>query len=252
MGYQDRLEHFRRRYTVVRPQWLSATARFQEQVDAVLSPDSRVLDLGCGRGGIAERLGGKGWWAGVDPDLVSLREHRVTTFPRGSASSEWLPFESGSIDVVIASWVLEHLPRPQVTFGEIARVLRPGGRFFFLTPNVDHPLPRLSLALARMRKLQQRVVSRVYGRSAMDTFPVTYRANSMRTIQQLGVAAGLRVAWIELIDDPSYFAWNAVTFWAAVALEVVLPGERRVHLIGELGKPARHSGSMAQSASLLG
>ncbi len=39
---------------------------------------------------------------------------------------------------------------------------------------------------------------------------MTYRANSMRTIQQLGVAAGLRVAWIELIDDPSYFAWNAV------------------------------------------
>lgn len=248
MAYPDRLEHFRRRYTLVHPQWLSATARFQQQVDAALSPDSRVLDLGCGRGGIVERLGGKGWWTGIDPDLDSLREHRVTTLPRGSASSEWLPFESGSIDVVIASWVLEHLPRPQVTFGEIARVLCPGGRFFFLTPNVDHPLPRLSLALARMRKLQQRVVSRVYGRSAIDTFPVTYRANRLGTIQQLGMAAGLRMAWIELVDDPSYFAWNAVTFWAAVGLEMVLPGARRVHLIGELGKPARHSASTDQSA----
>ena len=170
---------------------------------------------------------------------MSLRQHRVTTLPRGSASSEWLPFESGSIDVVIASWVLEHLPRPQVTFGEIARVLRPGGRFFFLTPNVDHPLPRFSLALSRLRKLQQHLVSRVYGRSAMDTFPVTYRANSVRTIQQLGVAAGLRMAWIEWIDDPSYFAWNAISFWVAVGLEMMLPGERRVHLIGELIKPPR-------------
>ncbi len=84
----------------------------------------------------------------------------ATTFPREVPVRMAGLFESGSIDVVIASWVLEHLPRPQVTFGEIARVLRPGGRFFFLTPNVDHPLPRLSLALARMRKPQQRVVSR--------------------------------------------------------------------------------------------
>jgi SAM-dependent methyltransferase len=237
MAYQDRLEHFRGRYAAMRPGWMSATARFQQEVDAVLESSCRVLDLGCGRGGISERLGGKGWWAGVDPDLASLRQHRATTLPRGSASSEWLPFESGSIDVVIASWVLEHLSRPVITLGEIARVLRPGGRFFFLTPNVAHPLPRLSLALARMRKLQQRVVSRVYSRSAVDTFPVTYRANSVRAIEQQAVLAGLRLAWIELIDDPSYFSWNRVTFWVAIGIELLLPVERRVHLIGEFRKP---------------
>ncbi|MCU0521847.1 MAG: class I SAM-dependent methyltransferase [Anaerolineae bacterium] len=215
---------------------MSATERFQQEVDAVLVSTSRVLDLGCGRGGVAERLGAKGWWAGVDPDLASLREHRVTTLPRGSASSEWLPFESGSIDVVIASWVLEHLPRPTSTFREIARVLRPGGSFLFLTPNVAHPLPRISLALARMRRLQQRVVSRVYGRSAVDTFPVTYRANSIRAIECLAVRAGLQLAWVELIDDPSYFVWNAATFWAAIGLELLLPLGQRVHLIGEYRK----------------
>ncbi len=237
MAYQDRLEHFRDRYAALCPGWMSATARFQQYVDAALAPTSRVLDLGCGRGGIAERLAGKGWWAGVDPDLASLREHRVTTLPRGSASSEWLPFESASIDVVIASWVLEHLPHASITFREISRVLRPGGRFFFLTPNAAHPLPRLSLAFSRMRRLQQQAVSRAYGRSAQDTFPVTYSANSARVIEQLAVGAGLRLAWIELIGDPSYLAWDEVSFWAAVGVELLLPTEQRVHLIGEFRKP---------------
>ncbi len=247
MVERDRLEHYRHRYAALRPGWRPATARFEHRVATALTAESRVLDLGCGRGGIVERLGTLATWIGVDPDLVSLQQHRSASLPRGCADSERLPFASGTFDIVTASWVLEHLPHPDVTFGEIARVMRPGGSFFFLTPNVAHPLPRLSAELAHLKELQRLVVGSVYGRSADDTFPVTYRANTIEAIQRLAIRAGLRLTDVSLVEDPSYFAWNDLTFTMAVITELLLPAGCQVHVVGELRKSERQR--MSKSAN---
>ncbi len=233
MMVEDRLEYYRRRYAALRPGWEHATARYQHWVAARLAPDSRVLDVGCGRGGIIERLGAMGRWTGCDPDWRSLKDHRRVQLGRSQASSEQLPFADATFDVVIASWVLEHLSRPAYTFSEVARVLRPGGRFFFLTPNLRHPIPRLSQLLARLKVAQQEMVAVVYRRTAADTFPVHYQANTMEAIAQLAVGAGLRLVQMEWVDDPSYFAWTDFTFGFSVCLEALLPAMWRVHLVGE-------------------
>ncbi len=236
MSVEDRLEHYRRRYARLRPGWESATARYQRQIAAQLTPDSRVLDLGCGRGGVVERLGVTGHWNGCDPDWRSLKEHRRAQLARAQAASERLPFADGVFDLVIASWVLEHLPCPMHTFAEIARVLRPGGRFVFLTPNLRHPIPRLSHWLARLKALQPRLVAAIYRRAEADTFPVYYRANTFETLEQFAARAGLRLAQVEWMDDPSYFSWTEATFRLAIWLEAILPSAWRVHLIGEYVK----------------
>ena len=228
---RDRLEHFRCQYTRLRSGWTPASAVYQRQVAAALASDCRVLDLGCGRGGIVERLGGSGSWVGVDPDWASLHSHRVRELPRGCAAAERLPFPACSFDVVIASWVLEHLPEPELTFSEIFRVLRTGV-FYFLTPNVAHPLPRLSQAVARLRGLQAWVVGRVYGRAAVDAFPVFYGANGIQQIERLLVQSGLRLIGLELIEDPAYFAWNGPTFLAAIVVNELLPVLWKVHMVG--------------------
>ncbi|MGC9521380.1 MAG: class I SAM-dependent methyltransferase [Anaerolineae bacterium] len=239
----DRLETLRERYGWLRPGWAPATAVYQGRVAKRLAPDVRVLDLGCGRGGIVERLGDRGHWVGADPDLPSLREHRVSALPRTCAHSRRLPFPAATFDVVVASWVLEHLATPEETFGEIARVLRPRGGFFFLTPNARHPLPRLSRVLAQSRargsrwRLQSAIVKWIYGRASADTFPVVYRANTVQDIERLGVMAGLRVREIALIEDPSYFASGGMPLALAIALEGLFPASWRVHLVGELWKP---------------
>lgn len=238
MVVEDRLEHYRRRYAALKPGWEHATARYQRWVAARLAPDSRVLDLGCGRGGVVERLGALGCWTGCDPDWHSLKEHRRTQLARSQAGSERLPFVDATFDVVIASWVLEHIPCPAWTFGEVARVLRPGGRFFFLTPNLRHPIPRLSQWLARLKVLQKKLVAVVYRRASADTFPVHYRANTVEGIAQLAAQAGLRLVQMEWVDDPSYFAWTDFTFGLAVRLEKLLPRPWRVHLIGEYERPS--------------
>ncbi len=236
MGAEEQLEHYRRRYAALKPGWEHATARFQRWIAARLTSDSRVLDLGCGRGGVVERLGEMGQWCGCDSDLCSLEEHRAVGLPRSQVLSEQLPFADAAFDVVIASWVLEHLPHPLATWREITRVLRPGGRFFFLTPNRDHPIPRLSAWLARLRAVQAPLVNVIYGRTAADTFPVHYRANTFTALEHLAVQSGLRLVQLEWVDDPSYFVLADAVFPLAVCLEMVLPATRRVHLVGEYEK----------------
>jgi SAM-dependent methyltransferase len=232
-GGDAHLEHYRRRYAALKPGWEHATARFQRRIAARLTPGSRVLDLGCGRGGVVERLGVTGRWTGCDPDWLSLKEHRAVGLRRSQAFSERLPFAGGAFDVVVASWVLEHLPHPLETWREIARVLRPGGRFFFLTPNRRHPLPRLSAWLARLEALQAPLVHALYRRAAADTFPVHYRANTFETLERLGAQTGLHLMHLEWVDDPSYFTLTEAFFSLSIGMETLLPATWRVHLVGE-------------------
>jgi SAM-dependent methyltransferase len=45
-----------------------------------------------------------------------------------------LPFENGSFDTVLLTDVLEHIPEPVNLMGEIARILRPGGKLILGVP----------------------------------------------------------------------------------------------------------------------
>lgn len=233
----DRLEHYRQRYAALQPGWTPATYRYQTWVAERLTAEARVLDLGCGRGGIAERLHTTGRWVGTDPDINSLRGHRVPGFSRCLSFSRRLPFASVAFDVVVSSWVLEHLPEPEPIFAEIARVLRPGGRFFFLTPNARHPIPRLSRWVAGMTQLQKRIVSRAYGRASGDTFPVHYQANTPERIDRLAVEVGMRLVRVALVEDPAYLAWNDLSLRFAAGLTFALPPSWNVHLVGEYIRP---------------
>jgi len=233
-GSSGRLEQYRSRYARLRSGWIPATARYQTWVAGALSGESRILDLGCGRGGIVERLGEIGRWIGIDADIDSLRTHRRPSLPRCCAPSELLPFPKCSFDIVVASWVLEHLATPAAAFREIARLLRPGGRFFLLTPNRMHLLPRASGFIAGLRPVQAAAVSLVYRRRPADTFPVAYRANTAGDIERLATEAGLRLARLEWVEDPSYLAWNTPSFLAAVVIDLAQRGQARVHLVGEL------------------
>ena len=51
-----------------------------------------------------------------------------------------LPFESASLDAVVASSVLEYVHEPVAVLRECARVLRPGGTVLCTVPDMTHPV----------------------------------------------------------------------------------------------------------------
>ena len=230
-----RQETYRQRYAAMCPGWQPSSHIYQYLVAAHLAPATRVLDLGCGRGGVMERLHERvGLVAGLDPDLASLRSHRAPALALACGLSEGLPYAGGTFDLVCCSWVLEHLPHPGQAFAEVARVLMPGGRFIFLTPNARHPLLVLNRALGR---IQGRLVTRFYDRAGADTFSARYRANTAAQIERLAQAAGLERVAAHSVGDPSYLAFNELLFRLACLLERVTPPPLRVHLVGEYVAP---------------
>lgn len=88
----------------------------------------RVIDLGCGPGIYARALRGAG--AEVIPVDNSLEEMSIAGPPPDGAvvaDAGDLPFESGSVDGVFCSNLLEHTPDAGPVIAEVERVLAPGG-----------------------------------------------------------------------------------------------------------------------------
>lgn len=100
----------------------------------------RVLDIGCGAGFLANFLSLAGHQVqGVDLSSGSLQVARGRDASGRAAyrvaDAYRLPFRDGTFDVVSALDFLEHVDRPSAVVAEAARVLRPGGLFFFHTFN---------------------------------------------------------------------------------------------------------------------
>jgi len=123
---------------------------------ASLKPGEVVLDLGSGGGFDAfiagRRVGAEGRVIGVDmtPDMLSAARGNVEAYRASSGLDnvefrlgeiEHLPVADASVDVVISNCVINLSPDKSQVWGEIARVLRPGGRVAVSDLALLRPLP---------------------------------------------------------------------------------------------------------------
>jgi arsenite methyltransferase len=123
---------------------------------AALNPGEVVLDLGAGGGFdvflAGQKVGAKGRAIGVDmtPEMLAKARKNVAAYRQRTGLEnvefrlgeiEHLPVADGSVDVVMSNCVINLSPdKPQV-WGEIARVLKPGGRVAVSDLALLRPLP---------------------------------------------------------------------------------------------------------------
>lgn len=107
-----------------------------------LAPGSRVLDLGCGTGGSAQKITNANpgiEWIGIDiessPEVDARAPDDERTFLTFDGVN--LPFETGEIDAIYSHQVLEHVRHPEPLLREVTRVLIPGGAFVGSTSNLE-------------------------------------------------------------------------------------------------------------------
>jgi len=116
-----------------------------------LDPGKRVLDIGSGAGMdsliAALMVGPEGSVTGIDmtPEMIDKARRGVAelglnnvTFVEGEA--ETLPFDDESFDVVLSNSVIDLIPDKDAVFGEIYRVLVPGGRIQIADVTIQKPV----------------------------------------------------------------------------------------------------------------
>ena len=208
---------------------------FRERILSHIGKSSVVLDVGAGAG-ILEQMNFKGEVARIcgvdlDPRVVDnpmLDEGRIADAGR-------IPYGDAVFDLAFADNVFEHLEQPLEVFREVARVLKPGGKLLFKTPNRRHYVP--TIARWTPHSVHEHV-ARMRGRIAEDTFPTVYRANTPGDVTRLAAASGFDIDRLDLVEGrPEYLriAWPAYVggllyerlvnrFEALAAFRVVLVG----------------------------
>lgn len=109
---------------------------------------SKVLDVGCSGGRLAEQLREQGHHVtGIDVYETPETSKRLDAFYRADLE-QGIPDEVGrGFDVVIAADVIEHLRNSDQLLRQIADRLEPDGRLLLSVPNFGHWYPRLRAML---------------------------------------------------------------------------------------------------------
>jgi glycosyltransferase involved in cell wall biosynthesis len=178
---------------------------------------SKILDLGCSSGLLAERLREIGHEVtGVDVSAHRGVKERTDAFFKADLN-DGIPAEVGTgFDIVLAADVLEHLVNPGVLMTGIRDVIAPGGTVIFCVPNVAHWYPRFRTTLGRFDYDQRGILDsthlRFFTRRSFRRL-VERQGYSIRRIEPVGLpfdalkVSSAKGRWLRLVDHFLLALW---------------------------------------------
>jgi ubiquinone/menaquinone biosynthesis C-methylase UbiE len=193
---------------------------FECEMEYYLKPEHTLLDAGCGRTApiLAKYKGKARRLIGVDLVEFGAAMPGLELYHSDLAA---IPIEDNCVDVMMARSVMEHVTDPARVYSESYRVLKPGGRFTFLTANLwDYASIIAKLIPNRFHPW---IVSRTEGREEHDVFPVAYRTNTRGAVEKWAKHAGFEIVSFRYLGQyPSYFMFNGFLFLLATAYEKLI------------------------------
>ena len=180
-------------------------------LDRYVTPGVRWLDVGCGyqvlpfwampEDAQRELVREVGMLVGVDVD-ERIKHHLLLTH-RVEGLGGALPFRNQSFNLVTANMVIEHIDQPQKFLADIHRVLRPGGRFLFHTPNILFWVTVIGYLTPDA--IKKPIIWHLEQRRAEDVFPTRYTLNTPWRIERLAAQAGFEIEELTMAGSNCIF-----------------------------------------------
>jgi ubiquinone/menaquinone biosynthesis C-methylase UbiE len=187
---------------------VSYRVRFAESLMRLVGAgsDDLVIDLACGPGTLALRFAPqvrRVYALDLTPAMLSRARQTAAKdllanleFTLGDAQA--LPFPDRSLDIAVTSYSLHHIPDPARVVGEMARVVKPGGRVGIIDIFASED-PKAAALANRIEKTRD---------------PSHTRTLAKSELAQLLGDAGLRVLGTEVEEPPrSFDHWLQVAGW---------------------------------------
>jgi SAM-dependent methyltransferase len=219
------------------------TVSFYGWVRRYTAPTTRMLNLGAGpptrqplrvfKGEIARVVG-----ADIDPLVLENDELDDAVVIRDGR----LPLPENSFDVIVSDYTLEHVEDPSFFMAEARRVLRPGGSFFFRTPNRRHYVATISRLTPHWFHRLVANRARNLPTDTHEPWPTFYRLNTVSDVERIATAASFRDTELRMCEsEPSYLVFATLPFLGGVAWERLVNrfealGPFRANIFGRLEK----------------
>jgi len=223
-------------------------AAFRNFVTRHVRPGTSVGEVGCGPGRdtiYLVRAGADVTALDLSWNSIALARARVPEahYVRGSALS--LPFAPGTFEVVVSDGVIHHTPDARRAFGELARVLKPGGALYLGVYNRRRYYFYLYTYPGRVMRALERGTA---GRALImaTAFPLYFLAHLLKS-RGRRTLKGARNLFYDYFLTPqaSFHTREEIECWAreeGLAREMYDPSPGNVHAFWLLKAPADSKG----------
>jgi SAM-dependent methyltransferase len=185
------------------------------------------LDLGCGDGYIANLLFGSQLTYGLDNNEAEDVQVAIKNKIYNKvliATAEKIPLKPSSLNTVFSNSVIEHIPDNEAVLSEVARLLKPGGKFVFTAPchnftkfiMSSFPLPR---PLAKLFTIKRNKMLNHYHLYSDSEWRKRLYSHQLR-----------------IIKYAYYISKSALIKWNQIALEAVIKKTFDSHAIVKLAQ----------------
>lgn len=136
-----------------------------------LAPAS-IVEFGVGQGAMGLRLAEGRHYRGVEPDDTSRAIAAAVVPSTGTVSADASDIEAGSVEMVCAFEVLEHIPDDVAALTEWAALVAPGGHVLLSVPAWNHKMGEWDERVGHLRRYSPEMLREVASAAGLDTVAI--------------------------------------------------------------------------------